>query len=547
MLLRANRGGALFWDWKKTFILRSLSAPALRSGGWGFVLFNSETGHFLMVRPVSQIIVIGMKNENLSRRNFLRSGGFALAALAVAPRAAFARASAPVSGEGLAYVSKRPAPDQRLFVSKGVEKAIEKTKKKIADDKLRWMFENCFPNTLDTTTHFSVREGRPDTFVLTGDIHAMWLRDSSAQVWPYLPLMGGDRELQTMVAGLVNRQTKCILIDPYANAFNDGPTGSEWEKDYTVMKPELHERKWEIDSLCYPVRLAYHYWKRTGDVSVFDGEWQKAMALVVRTFKEQQRKGNKGPYRFQRMCNRPTDSLINDGYGAPVKPVGLIVSSFRPSDDCTTLGFLIPSNMFAVTSLRELAEISSKVTRDAAFAAECTALADEVDGAIRAYAVVDHPKYGRVYAFEADGFGNVLLMDDANIPSLLAAPYLGYCEPSDPVYRNTRNLIWSEDNPYFFRGKAGEGIGGPHIGYDYVWPMSIIMKAMTSEDEAEVRTCLAMLRNTDGDTGFMHESFHVEDASKFTRKWFAWVNTLFGELILRVADRYPKVLKETFS
>lgn len=487
-----------------------------------------------------------MKNGKLSRRNFLKASGVAFASLSVAPSVVFASASRPVGAGELRYVSNRPAPDKRLFTSKAVEKTIEKMKKKIADDKLRWMFENCFPNTLDTTTHFSVKEGRPDTFVLTGDIHAMWLRDSSAQVWPYLPLMKQDKALQEMVAGLVNRQTKCILIDPYANAFNDGPTGGEWQSDHTAMKPELHERKWEIDSLCYPIRLAYHYWKHTGDASVFDARWQEAMRSVVRTFKEQQRKENRGPYRFQRTCNRPTDSLINDGYGCPVKPVGLIVSSFRPSDDCTTLNFLIPSNMFAVVSLRQLAEISTQVTKDAAFAAECTALADEVDAAIRAYAVVDHRKYGQVYAFEADGFGNVLLMDDANIPSLLAAPYLGYCPASDPIYRNTRKLVWSEDNPYFFKGKAGEGIGGPHIGFYYVWPMSIIMKAMTSEDEAEIRDCIAMLRNTDGDTGFMHESFHKDDAKKFTRKWFAWVNTLFGELMLKVADRYPQILKSTF-
>lgn len=298
------------------------------------------------------------------------------------------------------------------------------------------------------------------------------------------------------------------------------------------MTPMLHERKWEIDSLCYPVRLAYHYWKTTGDTSVFDADWKKAMGLVIQTFKEQQRKDGLGPYKFQRVTERQLDTVNNDGYGNPVKPVGLIVSTFRPSDDATTFQFLVPSNFFAVTSLNQIAEIAEKVVRDNALAAESKALADEVYNALKQYAVVEHPKYGKVYAFEVDGFGNAYFMDDANIPSLLALPYLDGVEKSDPIYQNTRKLVWSEDNPYFFRGTAGEGIGGPHIGYDMVWPMSIIMRAQTSDSDDEIRDCLRMLRDTDGDTGFMHESFHKDDPAKFTRKWFAWVNTLFGELIV---------------
>jgi meiotically up-regulated gene 157 (Mug157) protein len=396
------------------------------------------------------------------------------------------------------------------------------------------MFENCFPNTLDTTVHYRLQDGRPDTFVYTGDIHAMWLRDSAAQVWPYLKLMENDEPLQKLIAGVVNRQTKCILFDPYANAFNDGPSGSEWITDLTDMKPELHERKWEIDSLCYPVRLAYHYWKISGDTSVFSKDWQKAAGLTVKTFKEQQRKEGPGPYRFQRKTERQLDTLCNDGYGAPVKPVGLIVSSFRPSDDATALNFLIPSNLFAVTSLRQLAEISTRVTKDTAFASGCTALAEEVQAAIHTYAVADHLHYGKMYAFEVDGFGNRLFMDDANVPGLLSLPYLGCADQKDPVYRNTRDFVWSLDNPYFFKGRAGEGIGGPHIGFDMIWPMSLIMKAMTSLDEHEIGYCVKTLRDTDGGTGFMHESFHKDNPGKFTRSWFAWANTLFGELILKL-------------
>ena len=263
------------------------------------------------------------------------------------------------------YVSQRPSPADRLFQSDIIEKKIAEIKALLKNPYLAWMFENCFPNTLDTTVHFRLLDGKPDTFVYTGDIHAMWLRDSGAQVWPYVQFANEDPKLKSMLEGVIRRQFLCINLDPYANAFNDGPKGSEWETDRTAMKPELHERKWEIDSLCYPLRLAYHYWKVTGDASIFDENWLKAVENILRTFKEQQRKEDKGPYRFQRKTERATDTTINDGWGAPANPVGLIVSIFRPSDDATTLPFLIPSNFFAVTSLRKAAEILTEVNKNA--------------------------------------------------------------------------------------------------------------------------------------------------------------------------------------
>ena len=304
----------------------------------------------------------------------------------------------------------------------------------------------------------------------------------------------------------------------------------------TDMKPEVYERKWEIDSLCYPIRLAYHYWKVTGDASVFSDEWLQAVAYILQTFREQQRKEGNGSYHFQRKTERALDTVTNNGWGNPVKPVGLIASAFRPSDDATTFQFLVPSNFFAVTSLRKAAEILTEVNHEKTLAKECRELADEVETALKKYAVYDHPRYGKVYAFEVDGFGNRLLMDDANVPSLLAMPYLGDVPADDPVYQNTRKLIWSEDNPYFFKVTACEGIGGPHVGYDMIWPMSIMMKAFTSRDDKEIKACVEMLVNTDAGTGFMHESFHKNDPKNFTRAWFAWQNTLFGELILKLIN-----------
>jgi uncharacterized protein len=467
----------------------------------------------------------------VNRRDFIRKGTIAMAGVSLASSTRIWALSPQDK-----FISKRPAPGERNFTSNAIEETIKTTKANIPDPKLAWMFENCFPNTLDTTVEFGTKNGKPDTFVITGDIHAMWLRDSTAQVWPYLPLATKDEKLQTLLAGVIHRQTQCVLLDPYANAFNKELVPGEWMNDKTDMKPGLHERKWEIDSLCYTVRLAYHYWKTTGDASVFDSDWKKAAAAIVDTFKVQQRKTGLGPYRFERETTRQLDTLSNNGYGSPLNPVGLINSSFRPSDDATTYGFLIPSNLFAVTSLRQLAELSSLVTKDEAFAKACSQLAGEVETAIRKYGVVNHVKHGKVYAFEVDGFGNATFMDDANVPSLLALPYLGCADKNDDIYKNTRKLVWSQDNPYFFKGKAAEGIGGPHIGYDMIWPMSIIMRAMTSSDDREITWCLKTLRNTDGETGFIHESFHKDDPSNFTRKWFAWANTLYGELILKLVN-----------
>lgn len=439
----------------------------------------------------------------------------------------------------ITYVCQRPNVEDRLFRSEAVERQIEKVKKLLKKNPyLCWMFENCYPNTIDTTVHYRIdqTDGEDDTFVYTGDIHAMWLRDSGAQVYPYIQLANEDPELKKMLRGTILRQFKCINIDPYANAFNDGPVGGEWQSDHTDMKMELHERKYEIDSLCYPIRLAYDYWKKTGDASVFGTLWQEAIRNVLKTFKEQQRKNGVGPYHFQRVTESQGDTVANHGLGNPAKPCGLICSFFRPSDDACTFLYLIPSNFMAVSSLKKAAEILRTVNNDAKTAAECTELANEVSEALQKYAINHHPKYGDIYAYEVDGYGNQLLMDDANVPSLLAMAYLGDVDVNDPIYQNTRRFVWSEDNPYFFKGKAGEGIGGPHVGYDMPWPMSIMMKAFTSQDDKEIKDCLVMLQNTDAGKGFIHESFNKDNPHKYTRDWFAWQNTLFGELVLKLVN-----------
>lgn len=438
------------------------------------------------------------------------------------------------------YESRRPAEQDRLFKSDVIELKIKEITNKLTNPKLAWMFANCFPNTLDTTVHYDPNGngGQGDTYVITGDIDAMWLRDSGAQVWPYIPYSVYDENLRKMLAGTILRQFQCINIDPYANAFYNGPRGSEWESDKTGVKLDkrVHERKWEIDSHCYPIRLAYEYWKVTGDDKIFGKDWLKAIENTLETFKTQQRKKDNGPYYFLRVTDRQLDTKCNAGWGNPVKSCGLIASSFRPSDDATTFDFLVPSNFFAVQSLRQAAEILTEVNKEKGLAKECNKLADEVEKAIKKHAVVKHPKFGKIYAFEVDGFGNCFMMDDSNIPSLASLAYLGAVDSNDKIYQNTRDFVYSEWNPYFFKGKAAEGVGGPHCGYDMVWHMSIIMRAFTAQDDKELKDCIEMLLKTDAGTGFMHESFHKDNPEDFTRSWFAWQNSLFGELIIKVIN-----------
>jgi len=409
------------------------------------------------------------------------------------------------------------------------------------------MFENCYPNTLDTTVSVSGDGTQLDTFIITGDIDAMWLRDSACQVWPYLPLAKDDGDLRRMYRGLIARQARCIAIDPYANAFLPDPKSTkalEWAvADLTDMRPGVAERKWEVDSLCYCIRLAHGYWKATGDKTAFDGQWASAMRMVVATFREQQRKNGYGPYHFQRKTETPTDTQALGGFGNPARPVGMIYSMFRPSDDACLYSFYVPSNLFAVVSLRQLAEMATDVLNDPAFARECRALADEVSEALAKYGRMQRHDGPETWAFEVDGYGNQLFMDDANIPGLLILPYLGCCDVNDPVYQNTRRQALSDANPYFFKGTAAAGIGGPHEGLNMIWPMALIAQAMTTNDEAEIRQCLHWLKTTHAGTGFMHESFEKDDPAKFTRAWFAWANTLFGELIVKLSAERPNLLK----
>jgi meiotically up-regulated gene 157 (Mug157) protein len=439
----------------------------------------------------------------------------------------------------------RPVSGARHFTSAAVEALIARVRRGIDDPMLATIFSNCLPNTLDTTVWPGSYEGHPDTYVVTGDIDAMWLRDSSAQLWPYLPLAREDGKLRELLEGAIRRQARMILIDPYANAFMRDATVAplSWAvKDKTEQHAGVGERKWELDSLCYPLRLAHGYWRQTGDTRPFDATWKEAAWAIVRTFRSQQRKQGPGPYSFLRESATPNDTLAMGGFGNPARPVGMIFSMFRPSDDACIYPLFVPANLFAVASLRQLAALAAQGLGEAKLAAEAEALAGEVERALHQYGKTQQVGLGEIWAFEVDGYGNTLKMDDANAPGLLSLAYLGCCPLDDPLYQRTRHFALSSDNPYFCRGKAAEGVGGPHVGLNMIWPMSITMRALTSNDEQEIRRCLRWLSDTTAGTGFMHEAFDKDNPANFTRPWFAWANTLFGELVVKLAAARPSLL-----
>lgn len=391
--------------------------------------------------------------------------------------------------------------------------------------------KQCFLNTIETT----VKELSDGTyFVITGDIEAMWLRDSSAQVMHYVKFAKEDEQLHKILAGVIAKQAQQILTDPYANAFNEAPRMQAWE-DETEQNDWVWERKYELDSLCGPIYLAYRYWKETGYTDVFDQSFAQMLQTVLRVIRTEQHH-EASAYSFRRFNCPETDTLKCHGRGTPVGDTGMSWSGFRPSDDCCTYGYLIPSNMMAVVALGYAEEILRE-NYPGISADEFTETRAQIQSGIKRYGVVDHPQYGEIYAYETDGLGNHLCMDDANSPSLLALPYLNYCGRDDVRYLNTRRFILSDENPFYFEGTAAKGIGSPHTPDQYIWHIGIVMQALTSSDREEILTCLGYLSQTHADTCFMHESFHKDNPSEFTRSWFAWANSLFAALLLELMEQ----------
>ena len=401
------------------------------------------------------------------------------------------------------------------------------------------MFRKCFLSTIETT----VQQTPGDTFVITGDIPAMWLRDSTAQVLHYIRF-AEEPEVATMIEGLISRQVDCILRDPYANAFNREENSFKPYNDTPRASNWVWERKYEIDSVCYPLWLADKYMEKTGATAFLTEKFLKALETVLDVLRTEQNHGS-SPYRFQRTDCAPSDTLPWEGMGNPVSYTGMTWSGFRPSDDACEYGYLIPSNFFAVRAMEAARKLAKAAGRED-LAQRAMELQETIREGIREYATLEHPRFGTIYAYETDGFGNYNLMDDANVPSLLALPYLEACDANDPIYRNTRAFVLSSANPYYYEGALAKGIGSPHTPEGYIWHISLCVQAMTSTDDEEILSLVKMLLTTHGGTGFMHEGFDPNAPENFTRDWFAWANSMFGELIFRLYEqgKLEKILEK---
>lgn len=419
----------------------------------------------------------------------------------------------------------------KKVLSKSLQDLIDIVKDRFANEPdMVQEFINCFTNTLDTTVK-RMEDGT--THVITGDIPAMWLRDSVAQLRPYLLAAEKDEKIADLLVGLSKRHFFFINHDPYANAFNQEANGNCWEHDETEMTDWLWERKYEVDSLCYPIQFAYLIWKNTGRTDHFDEAFVKGLNRILEVWRTEQYHEEKSPYSFKRKNCYFSDTLSRDGKGALVKSgTGLTWSGFRPSDDACVYGYLIPSNMFATVVLGYAETIAKEILKDEKLRKEAASLKEEIHTAIENSAIIDNEYYGKVYAYETDGFGQYLLMDDANVPSLLSMDYLGYEAKDREVVENTRNFVLSNGNPYYYEGRAAKGIGSPHTRPGHIWHIALAIQGLTSHSEKEKLDILHMMKNTDAGKGMMHEGFDVNEPTKYTREWFSWPNALFCELML---------------
>ncbi|SDM55897.1 glycoside hydrolase family 125 protein [Sediminibacillus halophilus] len=423
---------------------------------------------------------------------------------------------------------------EQKTIPSGLESIIEDVNNHFNNESsIKELFRNCFLNTYQTTLRKKV-DGT--TFVITGDIPAMWLRDSTAQIRPYLMAASKDSEVASFIKGVILRQFDYILQDPYANAFNEEANSNGHQTDGTTMAPIVWERKYEVDSLCYPIQLAYLYWKETGDDSIISDPFYRVLDVILSTWKVEQNHEQQSLYRFTRKDVRISDTLIRNGKGSETAWTGMTWSGFRPSDDACLYGYLIPANMFAVVVLEYAAEMC-RYGKEERLAKESAALSEEIRTGIEKYGTIRHPIYGRVYVYETDGFGRYHIMDDANVPSLLAAPYLGYCSFDDQTHQNTRKLILSRDNPYYYEGDAAAGIGSPHTPDHYIWHIGLAVQGMTAVAKQEKERILNYFLTTDGNEGYMHEGFHADNPGLFTRNWFAWANSMFSEFVLSMAGK----------
>lgn len=409
------------------------------------------------------------------------------------------------------------------------------------------------------------------TFLVTGDIDAMWLRDSANQMQSYLPLLAANSSVDSLASlfrGVINLQARYLLTSPYCNAFQppvesgiapaQNPSASEDHVFPAYDNSSVFECKYELDSLAAFLQISSDYYNATGDVAFFaKHHWVEAInhlfdifdTLSAASTYEPDGRVQNSSYTFTRVSDRATETLANDGLGNPYSGgTGLLRSAFRPSDDATIYQYLIPANMMLAHYLEATAPIMLALNAStcSVTSAQMTQLAATIRQGIAEHGIVTIGGK-QVYAYEVDGYGSANIMDDANIPSLLSAPFLGYLDANDENYQNTRALLLSDRNPYFMRGPVISAIGGPHNGPGYAWPMASIVRILTSGNDTEITEQLGMILNSTDGLGLIHESINTFNQTDYTRQWFSWANGLFGQMILDLHDRKPQILAQSFQ
>ncbi|OJD18646.1 hypothetical protein AJ78_01342 [Emergomyces pasteurianus Ep9510] len=481
----------------------------------------------------------------------------------------------PYSEGPLKLPFQRPVEACRTFSSPLVEQVIEDVTSRMVDKDLAQLFRNAFPNTVDTTVRWHVTgieprsktsrqypQGEnwqgPHSFIVTGDINAEWLRDSTNQLTQYQALATKDPKIKSLILGAINTQVEFVLQSPYCNAFQPPPPSGlkpvpPTQKDTVhpaYEKSVVFECKYELDSLANFLALGNKFYAETKSVDFISDRWYSAVDTVLRVIQEQSEptfnedsQYVRNEYTFIRMTEVGTETLNLGGIGNPLNNgTGLVRSAFRPSDDATTFGYLIPSNAQMAVELKRTADTVKAAGGPHRLVKALLTRANIIEEGIRKHGVVSHKKFGDVYAFEVDGYGSRILMDDANLPSLLSLPLLGFVDKNDPIYENTRKMILSKDgNPYYLTGSAFHGIGGPHIGVKNAWPMSALVRARTSDDDEEITESINMVRNASL-LGLIHETVDVNNLTDYTRSWFAWANSVFAQTILDLAERKPHLI-----
>ncbi|KAI0000267.1 glycoside hydrolase family 125 protein [Xylariaceae sp. FL0662B] len=475
----------------------------------------------------------------------------------------------PLSTGAYKLAYQRPAPECRTFNSTKVEEAIIRMKREINDPDLLRLFENTFPNTIDTAVKwhgFAANNSKEElAFLITGDINAMWIRDSANQIAPYKTVLSDKTDdIASIFRGVINLQARYLNISPYCNAFLPppesnlpiNPNGATYSVVPSYDRNIVFTCNFELDDFGGFLQVSHDYYNRTGDLDFFGKfQWIPAVQSIM-SVSEAMRRPTYGPdgewleppYRFQSQTMSSSGTLANNGIGSPVNDTGMVRSPFRPSDDAAMFDFQIPANMMLARYLKSTSEIMDRLPNaPEGLAQQMRDMAADIRHAIDHWGIVTGPSGRKIFAYEVDGFGGQNLMDDANVPSLLSAPFLGYLDAKDAVYQDTRKFVLSRNNPWWCAGPVINAIGSPHVKPGAAWPMASIVRAMTTDDDLEIKDAIKeVLTSTDG-YGLVHESVNSFDAGDWTRQWFTWANGLFGQLILDLAERKLHLLKESYQ